>query len=518
MEGRETNQWLITIAVMLPTMIEILDTSVANVSLPNIQGSVSAGRDEVTWVLTSYLVSNAIVIPMSGWLARAFGRKRFLIGSIILFTISSVLCGSATSLTQIVVFRVIQGIGGGGLQPMSQAILLETFPPQKRGLAMGIFGMGAVLGPILGPLVGGYLTDNYSWRWIFYVNLPLGILAMILISIFVFDPEYQERRATGEKIDYIGFSLLAVGLGSLQIVLDKGQRDDWFSSNFIVTLSVVAIVCIVLLIFRELSQERPILDLRVFKDRSFATGSAIMFVTFFSFLGSLVLLPLYLQTVMGYTAFLAGLVLGPGGAITLLMLPLAGRLSERIDARLLLVFGLTVTAYSIYYMSGFTGQIDFRTAVISRVLQGVGMPFIFVMVAYLTMAYIPKEQMNNASGIFNLLRNLGGSFGVAFISTVLERRSQFHQYRLVEHLTPYDTGYSQSLDSIGAYLNLKMGALPAQANAAAAAIYQELHRQATILAFRDAFYLQAVFLLILVGTVWIIRRPPRHQASKPLPH
>ena len=503
---------------MLPTLIEILDTSVANVSLPHIQGSLSAGQDEVTWVLTSYLVSNAIVIPMSGWLARAFGRKKFLMISIAIFTVSSVLCGLATSLAEIIIFRIIQGIGGGGLQPMSQAILLETFPPEERGLAMGIFGMGVVLGPILGPLVGGYLTDNYSWRWIFYVNLPLGVIASILISLFVFDPHYQERRMKGEKIDYISLSLLALGLGSLQVVLDKGQRDDWFSSHFILTLSVIATVCLVTLVVRELRQDRPILDLRVFKDRSFATGSSIMFLTFFSFLGSLVLLPLFLQNVMGYTAFLAGLVLGPGGAITLLMLPLSGRLSERFDGRLLLAFGLVVTAYSIYYMSGFNGAIDFRTAVIARVLQGIGMPFIFVAVAYLTMAYIPVEKMNNASGIFNLLRNLGGSFGIAFISTILERRSQFHQYRLIEHLTPFDPNFSFTLEQIKSYLNLKMGALTAHGHAAAAALYQELHRQATILAFSDAFFIQAVILLTLVGTVWIIRKPPNNQKSKAVAH
>ena len=518
MNNRDANRWLITLSVMLPTLIEILDTSVANVSLPHIQGSLSAGQDEVTWVLTSYLVSNAIVIPMSGWLARAFGRKRFLMGSIALFTVSSVFCGLATSLPEIVVFRVVQGMGGGGLQPMSQAILLETFPPEERGLAMGIFGMGVVLGPILGPLVGGYLTDNYSWRWIFYVNLPLGIVASILISLFVFDPHYQERRMQGEKIDYIGFSLLALGLGSLQVVLDKGQRDDWFSSNFILSLSVIAIVCLVALVVRELRQERPILDLRVFKDRSFATGSTVMFLTFFSFLGSLVLLPLYLQTVMGYTAFLAGLVLGPGGAITLLMLPLAGRLSERFDGRLLLAFGLVVTAYSIYYMAGFNGEIDFRTAVISRILQGIGMPFVFVAVAYLTMAYVPVEKMNNASGMFNLLRNLGGSFGIAFISTILERRSQFHQYRLADHLTPFNPNLSFPLEQMKSYLSLKMHGLTVHGHAAAAAIYHELQRQATILAFSDAFFVQAVILLALTGIVWIIRKPPSNHQSKALPH
>ena len=503
---------------MLPTLIEILDTSVANVALPHIQGSLSAGQDEVTWVLTSYLVSNAVVIPMSGWLARVAGRKRYLMISIAVFTASSVLCGSATSLAEIIMFRIIQGIGGGGLQPMSQAILLETFPPEQRGLAMGIFGMGIVLGPILGPLVGGYLTDNYSWRWIFYINLPVGALALVLISLFVFDPQYQERRISGERIDYVGLALLALGLGSLQIVLDKGQRDDWFSSNFILTLTVVAVACLTILVIWELYYDKPILDLRAFRDRSFATGNLVMFFTFFAFFGSIVLLPLYLQNLMGYTAFLAGLVLGPGGALTLIMLPLSGKMTERIDARLLLAFGLIITAYSVYYMAGFTGQIDFRTAVMGRLIQGIGMPFIFVPVTYVTMAYVPNDRMNNASAIFNLLRNLGASFGTAFLTTMLEWRSQFHQYRLVDHMTRFNPSFAIPLEQMKSYLDLKMGAVAGHTKLAMQAIYMELQRQAAILAFDDVFFLEAIILVALVGTVWIIRKPPTGGKSDLPPH
>ncbi len=498
---------------MVPTLIEILDTSVANVALPHIQGSLSAGQDEITWVLTSYLVSNAVVIPMSGWLARAMGRKRYLMGSIIVFTASSVLCGWATGLTEIIIFRIIQGMGGGGLQPMSQAILMETFPPEQRGLAMGIFGMGVVLGPILGPLVGGYLTDNYSWRWIFYINLPIGLIALVLISMFVFDPHYQERRTLGEKVDYAGLALLCLGIGSLQIVLDKGQRDDWFNSNFILALSVVAGLCIVGLIIWELYAERPILDLKVFKDRSFATGNLVMFFTFFAFFGSIVLLPLFLQTLMGYTAFLAGLVLGPGGAVLLLMLPLSGKLTERIDARILLALGLIITAYSVYYMSGFDDTIDFYTAVMGRVIQSMGMPFVFVAVTFITMAYVPKEQMNNASAIFNLLRNLGGSFGVAFVATMLESRTQFHQSRLIDGLTPFSPNVAATLGQLKSYLDLKMGAFAGHTLLAKQELYLQLQRQATILAFNDAFFLEAVILLALVGTVWIMRRPPSGKKS-----
>jgi MFS transporter, DHA2 family, multidrug resistance protein len=508
MEKPETNKWLITLAVMLPTLIEILDTSVANVALPHIQGSLSAGQDEVTWVLTSYLVSNAVIIPMSGWLAKIFGRKRYLLGSLVIFTISSILCGAATGLTEIIIFRIIQGAGGGGLQPMSQAILFETFPAEQRGTAVGIFGMGAVLGPVLGPLVGGYLTDNYSWRWIFYINLPVGIVALVLISLYVFDPPYQERWRRGENIDYIGIALLTLGLGSLQVVLDKGQRDDWFSSHFILTLTIVAVVCLVGFVVWELICEHPILDLRIFKDRSFATGNVVMFFTFFAFFGSIVLLPLYLQTLMGYTAFLAGLVLGPGGALLLIVFPVTGKLAGRIDARYLLATGLLITAYSVYYMAGFNGQIDFRTAVMGRVIQGIGMPLVFVGVTYVTMAYVSNERMNNASAIFNLLRNLGASFGTAFISTMLQWREQFHQYRLIDHLTQYDPQLAVSAGQVQSYLNLKMGAVAGNAKLALQAIYLQLQHQASSLAFNDVFFIDAVILLALVGTVWIIRKPP----------
>ncbi len=513
---RAVNKYFVTAAVMIPTLIEVLDTSVANVSLTHIQGSLSAGQEEVTWVLTSYLVANAVVIPMSGWLARLFGRKVYLISSLAVFTAASLLCGMATSLTMLIVFRVIQGIGGGGLQPMSQAILLEAFPADQRGLAMGIFGMGVVVGPILGPLLGGYLTDNYSWRWIFYINLPIGVVAFFMIMNFVFDPEYHQRRAQGEKIDYTGIILLCLGLGSLQIVLDKGQIEDWFNSNFIITLSVVAAICLSALVWWEFRHERPIMDLRVFKDRSFAAGNTIMFLAFFAFFGSIVLLPLFLQTLLGYNAYLAGWVLGPSGAVALIILPMTGKATEKIDARYLLVVGLLVSAYSVYYMSGFNLQIDFDTAVISRVIQGVGMPFIFVSCSYVTMAYVRRRDMNNASAIFNTLRNLGGSFGVAFVTTLIARRSQFHQYRLVEHLTPYDPGYMFRLQELQSYFSQYYGSFADSANLAQGFVYRALQRQAAALAFNDAFYAEAVIFILLIGVVWIIRKPPIGKPVEPI--
>ena len=508
MNPPHVNKWLVTASVMIPTLIEILDTSVANVALNHIQGSLSAGQEEVTWVLTSYLVANAIVIPMSGWFARVMGRKRYLLSSLVVFTASSVLCGTSTGLGQLIVYRIIQGIGGGGLQPMSQAILLETFPVRQRGQAMAIYGMGIVLGPILGPLVGGYFTENFSWHWIFYINLPIGILALFMNYTFIFDPPYQQRRGKGERVDYIGLALLCVGIGSLQILLDKGQLEDWFSSDFILGLSVVSAVSLTIFVFWELRQEHPILDLRIFKDPSFSTGNAVMFIGFFAFFGSIVLLPMYLQKLLGYSAFDAGLVLGPAGAITLLVLPMVGKATEKIDSRLLLAIGLLINAYAVYYMSGFNLSIDFKTAAMGRIIQGVGMPFFFVSLSYVTMAYIPNERMNNASAIFNLLRNLGGSFGVAFVTTLLARRAQFHQLRLSEHLSAYDPRLTIPLEELKTLLAGKFGEFSAQAQGAAAIVYQALVREANSLAFNDVFYVQTLLFLGSLGILWIIRKPP----------
>ncbi|OLN26499.1 Inner membrane component of tripartite multidrug resistance system [Desulfovibrio sp. DV] len=502
------NKWLITLAVMIPTLIEILDTSIANVALGHIQGSLSAGQDEVTWVLTSYLVSNAIVIPVSGFLSKVFGRRNYLIISVVIFTIASMLCGLATSLGMLVFFRIIQGLGGGGLQPMSQAILLEAYPPRERGLAMAIFAMGAVLGPILGPLLGGYITDNYSWRWIFNINVPVGILAVALIWLYIKDPDYLERRKTGESVDYIGLALLTVGLGCLQIVLDKGQQDDWFSSDFIFTLSLVAGIALTAFLVWELVCKHPVVDLRVFKDRSFATGNVVMFFGYFAFFGAIVLLPLYLQNLMGYSAFLAGVVLGPGGLIMLAVLPIVGKMTTKIDARFILWVGLLISAYSLFNMSGFSLDIDIGTAIAARNIQAVGIAFFFVPLSYLTMAYLPREAMNNASAIFNLLRNLGGSFGVAFVTTLLARRAQFHQSRLIENLTPLDLSYQSAQDRLTAYLAPKLLGIHDAAQTAGATLYRLMLRQASAMAFCDVFYAQGLMFLGLAVMMWIMKKPP----------
>ena len=375
-----------------------------------------------------------------------------------------------------------------------------------------------VLGPILGPLLGGYFTDNYSWRWIFYINLPVGILALFLVGSFVFDPHYHERRVLGEKVDVVGLALLCLGIGCLQIVLDKGQMEDWFNSDFILVLSLVSAVSLVALVFWELSHERPVVDLRIFRNVSFATGNVVMFLGFFAFFGSIVLLPMYLQGLMGYTAYLAGIVLGPGGGVALVAMPVVGKLTERVDSRALLGVGLLINAYALWYMAGFNLQIDFATAVAGRVIQGLGMPLFFVSLTFLTYATIPREQMNNASSIFNLLRNLGGSFGVAFVTTLLARRSQLHQSRLVEHLGELNQAFSIHLSKLTQTLDAKLGALADHSRQAKGLIYQAMQREASALAFNDAFYLQAVLFLALVVCLLILRKPPLRKGDAPPAH
>ena len=488
---------------MLPTLIEIIDTSVVNVALDHIRGSLSAGIDESTWTITSYLVSNAIIIPMTGWLSRFFGRKRYLIFSISLFTLSSLLCGSAWSLQSLVFFRILQGIGGGALQPISQSILLETFPQKQHGMAMAIFGVGIMFGPIIGPLLGGWITDNWSWHWIFFINIPIGIVSILMTVFFITDPPYMKGMKM--KIDYWGLAFLAIGLGCLQIVLDKGQMEDWFSSGFITWLTIISVSSLVLFVIIEFFAEHPIVNLRAFKNISFSAGNVVMFFAFFNLFGSIVLLPIFLQTLMGYTATLAGVVLGPGGIATLIAMPVAGMLVTKMNPKILLGSGIIIAAYSTHLMSLFNLNADFNTIIWPRVVLGVGMGFLFIPLTTMTMANVKKEDMANASAIYNLLRNLGGSFGVAFITTMIARRAQFHQVRIVEHLTPFDTAY-QAASSKAAQLFQHRG-VPASesADAGLSAIYHQLLRQASMLSFNDAFYLLGVLLVCTLPLVLFMK-------------
>jgi len=490
------NKWVIAATVMIPTIMEIVDISVANVALAHIQGSLSAGVDEVTWVLTSYLVSNAIIIPMTGWLARTFGRKRYLSFSIALFTVSSLMCGSAPNLETLVFFRVLQGIGGGALQPLSQAILLESFPPHQHGVAMAVFGVGIMFGPIIGPFMGGWLTDHLSWRWIFYVNIPIGAIALIMTYFFIYDPSYLKK--VREKIDYWGLALLITGIGCLQIVLDNGERKDWFNSNFIIILSAVSATALVFFVVVELTTDKPVVDLRLFKDRSFAAGNIMMFISFFCFFGSIVLLPLYLQLLMGYTATLAGMALSPGGIASLISMAVMGRIIGKVDARYILAFGIAVVGISFYMMTRFNLYADYQYVLMPRVIQGFGLGCLFVPLTTLTLTHVQKEKMGDATGIFNLLRNLGGSFGIAFSATMLARRTQINHHRLIEHIAPTDFNFQHAYHSLR-FMLPSMGVEPGLLDETTlGSIYRELQRQAMMLSFNDSFgYLFLLFFLVI---------------------
>jgi DHA2 family multidrug resistance protein len=511
LQHKTASRGLIAFTVMLPTLIEIIDTSIVNVSLDHIRGSLSAGYDESTWTITAYLVSNAIVIPMAAWFARLIGRKNYQIASIALFTFSSFMCGSAWSLNSLVFFRVLQGIGGGGLVPISQSILLESFPREKHGQAMAIFGLGAMLGPIVGPLLGGWITDTLSWRWIFYINIPIGILSIVMNVLVIEDPPYMQRRKM--KIDYLGLALLAVGLGALQFMLDKGESEDWFNSNLIIAVGVVSLVSLTLLLINEYYSESPIVNLRLFKDRTFTTGATVMFFVFLNLFGSIVLLPIFLQMMMGYTSFYAGLVLGPGGIATMFAMPIVGKFVGKVNPKRFLIFGLSVCALSTYMMSRFNLTTDFWTFVWPRVMLGFGMGMTFIPLTTLTLSHIPKERMTEATSMYNLLRNLGGSVGIAMTTTILSRRAQFHQTRLVEHLSPFDPGYAIAHEKMAGFLGQK-GLPPAGVDGL---MYRELIRQSTTLAFTDAFFIICLLILSVIPLVFIMKWAKAPSAGGPPP-
>jgi DHA2 family multidrug resistance protein len=504
-EHRYINPWLIAVSVMFATFMEVLDTTVVNVSLPHIAGSLSASIDEATWALTSYLVANAIILPMTGWLASMFGRKRLLMLSVIGFTGASFLCGLAPTLGTLIFFRILQGATGGALQPLSQAVLLEAFPPRDRGKAMGFWGLGIVVAPILGPVVGGWLTDAYSWRWVFYINIPVGIASLVMTQLYIFDPPYL--RSEKRSIDYWGIGMLAVGIGALQIVLDKGQQEDWFSSSLITSLAVLSAGCIVALIIHELNTEHPVIDLRVFKARSYAVGVFLMTVLGFVLYGSMVLLPIMLQTLLGYPPLEAGIAMAPRGLGSFFMMPLTGLMTGRFDARKLLSVGLFVGGGTLLWLSGLNLQAGYWDVFWPQLIQGVGMSLLFVPLTTVAMDPIPRERMGNATSLFNLMRNIGGSVGIAVTGTLLSRHSQATISTLGSHVTIYDQA-SQSL-----FAQIRGGFMAAGAdgvtatNRAYAAMFGMVARQASMVAFVGLFQLLGFMFLALLPLVLIMRRP-----------
>jgi DHA2 family multidrug resistance protein len=501
------NPWIIALAVTLATFMEVLDTSIANVALPHIAGSLSAGQDESTWVLTSYLVSNAIVLPLSGWLSSIIGRKNFYMGCVALFTISSFLCGLAPSLGVLIICRVLQGAGGGGLQPSEQAILADTFPAAKRGMAFAVYGIAVVTAPAIGPTLGGWITDNFSWRWIFFINIPVGIISILLTSRLIQDPPYFRRRKLSEThIDYVGLGFVALGLGALQVVLDKGQRDDWFESHFIVILTIIAAVSLIFVVVWEWRNKDPIIDLHLFKDRTFGISNLLMFMLGFALLGSTLLLPLFMQTMLGYTAEQAGLALMPGGFTIMLLLPLVGYLLSRYPPRWLLLFGLVVLSASLFHMTNFDLDIDFRTAAVARVYQAVGMAFLFVPINTAAYAFLPREKNNAASGLMNLARNIGGSVGISVVTTMLDRRSQVHLTNLAGNLSRANPALRAAIQGSSNAMRAHGASAAGAAQQAYALVQGTLFRQASMLAYLDCFWFLGVAILLMVPAVFLMKK------------
>ena len=488
------NPWLIATSVMLATFMEVLDTSVANVALPHIAGNLSATPEESTWVLTSYLISNAIILPATNWLGSLFGRKRFLIVCIGIFTLSSALCGAATSLDMLLVARILQGAGGGALQPIAQAVLLESFPAEKRGSAMAVYGMGIVVAPIIGPTLGGWITDNYSWRWIFYINIPVGLLAMLMAKTFIEDPPYIRGQRPG-RIDYIGFGLMAVGLATLQLVLDKGQEEDWFASAFIVRSILIAVVALIAFVIWELRTKDPIVNLRVLSNRIFAVGTALIATVGIALYGTTALLPLFLQTLLGYPALQSGLAVSPRGIGAVVSMVLVGRLIGKVDGRYLIVFGFAILAVSTYFLSDINLEITISSITWPQIFSGFALGFVFVPLTVIATGTLSNEQIGNATGIYNLMRNVGGSFGIAAVTTMLARGAQTHQATMVSHLTPYDPVFQQRISEMASNFAAHGNAVTATQQAYGA-VYQALVRQATLLAYIDNFRFLALMCVI----------------------
>lgn len=513
-------QWVIAPVVALAAFMEVLDISIANVSLRHIAGDMSASQDESTWILTSYLITNAVILPISGWLSSVMGRKNFFIACIVGFGISSLFCGLAPTLPVLIIFRAIQGITGGGLQPTSQSILADGFPPRLRGMAFAIYGMAVVCAPAIGPTLGGWITDSFSWRWVFLINVPVSVILFFLTRAMVHDPARliaarEAQKKKGFSVDYIGFSLMAIGLGCLQVMLDKGQEDDWFNSPFILTLAITCVVSLTAWVLWELSIDHPIVDLRLLKNRNFAVGNLLMLSLGFVLLGSTATLPLFVQSLLGYTATTAGLVISPGGVVIVFLMPLIGRLITVFDARYLLLFGFSLGGVSMILMSGFTLQVDYPTIALYRIIQACSLAFLFIPINTAGYVGVPIESFSNASALINLSRNLGGGIGISLLTTVVTRSSQIHREVFTEHTTAASPIYNQTLTSITQNLmaaspNLQSATLKAQA-----VISNTVDQQASMLSYNNAFIMMAVVFFSLIPVVFLMQRPPKTPSKAP---
>ncbi|MET4631517.1 DHA2 family multidrug resistance protein [Bradyrhizobium sp. I1.8.5] len=504
------NPYLIAFVVSIATFMEVLDTTIANVALRHIAGGLAVGIDESTYVITSYLVANAIVLSISGWLSTVIGRKRFYMICVATFTISSLLCGFAWNLQSLVLFRILQGLGGGGMATSEQAILADSFPPEKRGQAFAIYGVAVVVAPVIGPTLGGWITDTYSWHWVFLINVPMGLLSLFLVGRLVKEPsgaeeEREKLLSKGVQVDYIGFALVAIGLGSLEYVLDEGQRNDWFGSNMIIFFAVLSAVSLLALIPWELTREEPIIDLRLLGRRQFAACFLVMLGTGAVLISTTQILPQLLQTELNYTALLAGLALSPGGIATLMLMPVVGRLVSTVQPKYLIMFGATVVAFSMWHLTGLNGDITYGYAALARVFLAIGLPFLFLPVTTASYDGVPSDKTNQASALINVARNIGGSMGVALAQTVLAQRQQFHQSRLIEHAAPSDLGYQQTIDAMTRYFQAQ-GSNPSDAAAQAIAwVGKTLQQQVDFLAYIDVFWMLAIIAVLMIPTAAVLR-------------
>jgi MFS transporter, DHA2 family, multidrug resistance protein len=499
------NRWLVAISVMAGTFMVVLDTTVVNVALPHMAGSLSASVEEATWALTSYLAANAVILPITGWLANFVGRKRLLLFSVTSFTTASLMCGLAPSLIFMILFRILQGLSGGVMQPLSQAVLLEAFPPEERGKAMGFWGIGIVAAPILGPVMGGWLTENWSWRWVFYINLPVGAIAVVMIWLFIFDPPYI-RRGTA-RIDYWGIGLLTVGIGCLQLGLDRGQEHDWFSSRLVTFLLITAAVSLLAMLARELTVRHPVVDLRVFRERTYATGVFLITLMGAVLYGSLVLLPIMLQTVMGYSAYSAGITMAPRGIGTLITMPIVGLLIGRVDGRKMLALGFLFGAVTLFWLSWLNTDAGFWDLFWPQFVQGMAFGLLFVPLTTVTMDPIPNQGMGNATSLFNLMRNIGGSLGIALIQTFAVRQRQVHTTILVEHVNPYSPATQLMLARLKASFMAAGADAVTAADRATAALWGMVQKQAAVLSFLDSFHVLGLVFLAIVPLAFLMRRP-----------
>jgi DHA2 family multidrug resistance protein len=518
------NPWAIAFTVTIATFMEALDTSVANVALPHIAGNLSASTDEATWVLTSYLVSNAIILPLAAWLSQVMGRKRFYMSCVALFTVSSFLCGLAPSLGALIFFRILQGAGGGGLQPSEQAILADTFPPEKLGMSFAIYGMAVVLAPSIGPTLGGWITDNYSWRWVFYINVPVGIISLLLTNHFVREPDYQTEPIGQKKqshlrpsIDYIGIGLIALAIGCMQVVLDKGQEDDWFASHFITVLSVISVASLVALVIWELRQKNPVIELRLFKNSNFAAASLMMFVLGVAIYTATTLLPLFVQNLAGYTAELAGLVLSPGGLAVMVMMPIVGQLSAHVQARWLAAIGFLITGTALIHMTRIDLQANFSTYMLDYVYQRLGVAFLFIPINTLAYLNVPPGKNNQISSMINLFRNVGASVGVSIVATLTQRRAQIHQDTLSMHVTRFDPAYRDRLSGLTNQLMHAGMSTPDAARQAVGRLYTTVQTQASTEAYLDTLKIIGVMCLCMLPLMMLLKKNDPH-AKRAMAH